>query len=167
MMESIDVFQALDLIPYPLAIVTAGDPGRRGRRGGAAVAWLTRVSWDPPLVAVALGLARYTYELIKEFRSFAVHLVSRELEDVAYNVFGSVSGRDVDKFDLAKIVPVRARKVTAPIIGKAPLILECELVDEHVAGDHVVVIGRVVEAYRGSAEKPLVFYNGSSAELKL
>jgi len=164
-MIEIDVFEALDLVPHPLVIVTAGDPEKPGKRGGMTAAWFTRVSWDPPLVAVAISPARYTYSLIKEFRSFAVHTVSRELERAAYEVFGSLSGRSVDKFEAAGIKPAKGRRIVAPVIPSAPLILECVLEVEYPAGDHMIVVGRVVAAYRGSGE-PLVFYRGGSAELR-
>jgi Conserved protein/domain typically associated with flavoprotein oxygenases, DIM6/NTAB family len=130
-----------------------------------AAAWVSRVSWEPPLVAVALAPSRYTYQLIREFKAFAVHTVSKGLEKVAMDVFGSLSGREVDKFEVAGIRPVRAERVVAPVIPSAPLILECRLVAEYPAGDHVIVVGEVVKAYRGSGEKPLAWYDSRSAEV--
>ena len=162
-MESIDVFEALDLIPHPLAIVTAGDPQTPGRRGGMTAAWVSRVSWDPPLIAVAISPKRFTYQLIKEFKAFAVHLVSKELEDVAMNVFGSLSGRDVDKFAKAGIEPLKAQVITAPIIPQSPLVIECKLVAEYPAGDHVIVVGEAVKAYKTST-KPLLIWHESQAK---
>jgi flavin reductase (DIM6/NTAB) family NADH-FMN oxidoreductase RutF len=164
-LEELDVLTALDLLPHPLAIVTAGDPDRPGRRGGMAAAWVSRVSWEPPLAAVALAPSRYTYQLIREFKAFAVHTVSKSLEKVAMDVFGSLSGREVDKFEVAGIRPVRAERVVAPVIPSAPLILECRLVAECPAGDHVIVVGEVVKAYRDSDEKPLAWYDSRSAEV--
>jgi len=164
-LEELDTLTALDLLPHPIAIVTAGDPEKPGRRGGMTAAWVSRVSWEPPLVAVALAPSRYTYELIREFKAFAVHAVSKSLEHVAMEVFGSLSGRDVDKFEVARIRPAKARSVVAPVIPSAPLVLECRLVAEYPAGDHVIIIGEVVRAYRGSDEKPLVWYESRSAEV--
>ncbi len=165
-MKDLDIFEALDLIPYPLAIVTAGDPKIVGKRGGMTVAWLTRVSWNPPLIGIAIGTTRFTYELIKEYKAFAVHIVSKKLESPAYGVFGSRSGRDVDKFSVSGIEPMNGRKIKAPIIPLSPVILECEYVNEFRTGDHVFIIGRVVDAYKGVDENPLIFYKGTSAEVK-
>ncbi|MEL9997360.1 MAG: flavin reductase family protein [Sulfolobales archaeon] len=83
------------------------------------------------------------------------------------NVFGVLSGKDVDKFEVAKVRPGKARKVLAPIIPSSPLILECEYVNEFVVGDHVVVLGRVVDVYRGSEALPLAYYRGTAVEIKL
>lgn len=164
-MRVLDPSEALDLVPHPLVIVTAGDPAKPRRRGGMAAAWFARVSWDPPMVAVAMTRTRYTYELIREFGSFAVHLVSRSLEEVALEVFGSLSGRDVDKFERSGIAPLRAESIVAPIIPGAPVVLECKLVAEYEAGDHVIVVGEVVKAYRGSDEPPMVWVGSSAIEL--
>jgi flavin reductase (DIM6/NTAB) family NADH-FMN oxidoreductase RutF len=163
--EEIDAFTALDLLPQPLAIVTAGDPEKPGKRGGMTVAWVSRVSWNPPLIAISVAPTRHTYQLIKEFKAFAVHAVSKSLERAALEVFGSLSGRSVDKFSVAGIEPAKAESVVAPIIPTAPLIMECRVVGEHTTGDHVIVVGEVVKGYRGSSEKPLIWVNSRSAEV--
>ncbi len=165
-MKDLDIFEALDLIPYPLAIVTAGDPETVGRRGGMTVAWITRVSWNPPLIGIAIAPTRFTYKLIKEYKAFAVHIVSKKLEDLAYGVFGSRSGREIDKFNAVGIKPLNGRKIKAPIIPLSPVILECEYVNEFGTGDHMLIVGRVVDAYRGIEEEPLAFYKGASAEVR-
>lgn len=166
-MKSIDVFSALDLVPQPLLIVTAGDPSNPRRRGGMTVAWASRVSWNPPLFAISIGSSKYTYQLIKEYGAFAVHTVSRKLVDAAMNVFGSLSGRDVDKFKLLGVEPVKARRVTAPIIPVAPLIMECRVVSEHAVGDHALIVAEVLEAYQGSEDKPLAFLHANAVEIEL
>jgi len=164
-MISIDVFRALDLVPHTLIIVTAGDPENPRKRGGMTVAWGSRVSWNPPLFAISIGPSKYTYQLIEEYGAFAVHTVSKKLVDAAVNIFGSLSGRDVDKFKLLGIEPVKARRVTAPIIPIAPVIMECKVVSKHIAGDHVLFIAEVVEAYQGSEETPLAFLDGNAIEI--
>lgn len=164
-METLDPFEALNLVPHPLTIVTAGDPDIPGKRGGMAAAWVSRVSWDPPLIAVAMTKTRHTYSLIKEFKAFAVHVVSRKFEEVAIGVFGSLSGKVLDKFTKAGIKPIRAEKVTAPIIPSMPAVMECELLAEYETGDHVIVIGEVVKGYRGSSDPPVIWVGSSTFEL--
>ncbi|MEM0352757.1 MAG: flavin reductase family protein [Sulfolobales archaeon] len=166
-MEELDPFEVLDLVPHPLAIVTAGDPDTPGKRGGMTAAWVTRVSWDPPLIAVAMTKERYTYSLIKEFKAFAVHVVSKKFEKVALEIFGSMSGKNLDKFEKARIEPARADKVVAPIIPGMPAIMECKLVLEYEAGDHVIVVGEVVKGYRGAKDPPVVWISSSIAEVRV
>ena len=39
--------------------------------------------------------------------------------------------------------------------------LECEITDEHAAGDHWIVVGRVDALEIGSPDTPLVFFAGA------
>jgi flavin reductase (DIM6/NTAB) family NADH-FMN oxidoreductase RutF len=111
--------EALDYMPHPLIIVTAGDPDKPGRRGGMTAAWACRVSWDPPLVAVAIAPERFTLELIREKGEFAINVVGPSLRDAAFGVFGSVSGRQMDKFEKSGAKMVKAKSVTAPALARA------------------------------------------------
>lgn len=162
----LDPFEALDYLPQPLVIVTAGDPDKPGRRGGMTAAWVTRVSWDPPLLGVAMAPARYTLQLIRERGEFVVNIVGRSLEKEAYGVFGSVSGREVDKFEKSGVKVLKGKCVTAPVLADATVALECKLEKLVEVGDHVLVVGRVVCARKLKDEKPLVFFQAGSAELK-
>lgn len=166
-MEKICPFEALDLIPHPLTIVTAGDPNNPSKRGGMTVAWVSRVSWDPPLVAIAVAPTRYTYKLIKEFKAFVIHIISKKLKDIALEVFGTLSGKSIDKFDKAEIKPLKAENVIAPIIPSAIIVLECKFVTEYTAGDHVIIIGEVINSYKGSEENPLIWFKSNSYEIKI
>jgi len=156
---------ALDFLPHPLVIVTAGDPDNPKRRGGMTAAWCSRVSWSPPLIMVSIAPSRYTLELIQETKEFAVNVVGESLEKAAYGVFGTMSGRYVDKFKESGVKMGRARSIKAPIIEDATVVLECRLVKIVEAGDHFIVVGEVVDASRFKNEEPLVFLNGDSARV--
>lgn len=159
------LLELLDEVPHPLVIITAGKYNEPGKRGGMTAAWLSRVSYNPPLFAVAMAPTRHTYALIKEFKAFVINVVSKSLASIAKGVFGSVSGWQIDKFTECRITPISARKVNAPVIPNAALIIECKYVTEFLAGDHVLVVGEAIEAYRGASELPLVYFRGNSAEL--
>jgi len=163
--EELEPLEGPEHIPHPLAIVTAGDPQKKGERGGMAAAWVSRVSWNPPMVAVAIAPERYTLELVKKYGAFAVNLVSKKLEEATMKVFGELSGRSVDKFDAAGLKPEPAKSITAPVLREAPVVLECKVEKLVEAGDHVLVIGRVVKAYKNSDEKPLVWLKGEVREV--
>ncbi len=162
---SLSTFELLDDVPHPLAIIAAGKYDEVGKRGGMTAAWLSRVSFHPPLMAVAISPYRHTYKLIIEYRAFTINLVSKELENITMEVFGSLSGRDVDKFKACGIEPLSARRVLAPVIPKSPLVIECRYAEDFKIGDHMVVIGEVVDAYRLSDEVPLIYLKGTSARV--
>ena len=164
--NKVDPMDALDYMPHPLVIVTAGDPDKPGRRGGMTAAWVSRVSWDPPLVAVATAPKRFTLELVKERGEFVINVVGPSLKEAAFGVFGSVSGRQVDKFERSGVRMMKAKSVTAPALADAVIAIECKLEKMMEAGDHTIVIGRVVDAYKMREEEPLVFHLWKARELK-
>ncbi|MEM0453846.1 MAG: flavin reductase family protein [Sulfolobales archaeon] len=152
-------------MPHPLAIILAGDPGQPGKRGGMTAAWLSRISFNPPLIVVSLSPERHTYELIKRYHYFTINLVSTALEDIALNVFGVYCGRNVDKFELSGLKPACGRSVLAPVILNSPLVIECKFIQEFIVGDHVLIVGEVVDAYKGSTDTPLVYYRDEAVSI--
>jgi len=129
---------------HPKLTVIITSCNKRGKCNAMAAAWVMPVSARPPLVAVAISPRRLTYSYIKETREFAINVPSIDLlKQVHYT--GTVSGRKEDK--LSKIKTFKARKIRAPLISESIAWLECIVENEIEAGDHVLFIGRVVEAY--------------------
>jgi flavin reductase (DIM6/NTAB) family NADH-FMN oxidoreductase RutF len=48
-----------------------------------------------------------------------------------------------------------------PLVADALAALECEIVAEHPAGDHTIVVGRVERMRVAADDDPLVFYAGA------
>ncbi len=130
------------LHPKLVVIVTAA--GRDGRGNAMTAAWAMPVSAKPPMVAVSIAPKRYTYELIKETGEFVLNVPQIDMLELV-DFFGSVSGREVDK--LSRVSTRPARRVKAPVIEGCAAWLECVVEKEVEAGDHVVFIARIVEAY--------------------
>jgi 3-hydroxy-9,10-secoandrosta-1,3,5(10)-triene-9,17-dione monooxygenase reductase component len=53
-----------------------------------------------------------------------------------------------------------------PLLTDALASLECELVAEHTAGDHWIVVGHVDALHTSSDKDPLVFFAGEFAALQ-
>jgi flavin reductase (DIM6/NTAB) family NADH-FMN oxidoreductase RutF len=152
----------------PAFLITCA--GEDGRPNAIAIAWLMPVSMNPPLVAFAIHPRRYSYELLQVNPSFVVNVMAH---DQASEVLfcGRCSGRDVDKFAEDNLTAVDARAVDAPAIAEALAHVECEVEAEHVAGDHVIVVGRVravsaeesvlVGGWRDLAAAPPLFHLGA------
>lgn len=126
----------------PVILVTAR---REGKSNIITLAWQTPVSHAPPLVAISVGKSRYSHGLIEESGEFVVNIPTHDiLNEVVY--CGSVSGREVDKFEETALTPEPARKVAAPLIRECVGHLECRLSAAIPAGDHTVFIGEVMGA---------------------
>lgn len=104
------------------------------------------VSLKPPILAVSIRPGRYSYKLIRESGEFAVNIPSMEMvRQVLY--CGRRSGRDVDKFKEVKLLKRPARKVSAPLIDGCTSYLECRVWKDLEAGDHNLILAKVLEAY--------------------
>jgi flavin reductase (DIM6/NTAB) family NADH-FMN oxidoreductase RutF len=129
--------------PMPAFLVTCA--GADGRPNAVAIAWLTPVSINPPLLAFAIRPQRYSYDLLQENTAFVVNAMAYD-RAVEVLFCGRCSGRDVDKLATAGLTPVDSQAVNVPAIGEALAHVECEVEAEYPAGDHVIVVGRVVAA---------------------
>lgn len=155
--------------PMPAFLVTCA--GEDARPNAIAIAWLTPVSKNPPLLAFAIREERHSYGLIDENPAFVVNVMAFDrVHDVLF--CGRCSGRDVDKFAEAGLTPISAESVEAPAIAEALAHVECEVHARHPAGDHVIVVGRVkavlaregvlVNGWRDLVAAPPLFHLGGN-----
>ena len=126
-----------------------------GKRSSCCpVAWVSRASFRPPLMAVFLHPKRYTYEIILNSKSFSLAILGRKGIELARKM-GSVSGREVDKLSQVKW---RKGVTGAPIIEDGSVgYIDCKLEASFPAGDHVCLLGKVIEAKISSKEKPILY----------
>lgn len=108
------------------------------RRNAFTAAWLMQTSFDPPLLALSIHPMHSSYALLKAGRGFTVNVLARGRTDLAAH-FGQPATAD-------KLATVgwRPGRWGAPILNDALAWFECEVMGECPAGDHVVVIGRIV-----------------------
>jgi flavin reductase (DIM6/NTAB) family NADH-FMN oxidoreductase RutF len=140
----------LDLLPTGVAVVTS----RKGEKvNGLTLAWMTQVSFNPPLVVVSIAPQRYTHEFIMESKVFVINLLDESQKALAEH-FGTSSGRKVDKF---KDVRSSTKQTGAPILDAAMAYLECEVVSTYAAGDHSIIVGHVIASKTLKGASPLIF----------
>lgn len=113
-----------------------------GKRNIITIGMFGFFSGNPSLVGVGVAPARFSYDLIRKSREYVVNVVDEKLLE-AVRICGQNSGRDCDKFSLAKLTPERGVKVSAPYIKESPVNIECKVVQEIETGDHVWFIGEV------------------------
>jgi len=127
--------------PQLVGLVSSID--RKGKPNVATLAWITSVSGEPPLVSIALARSRYTHECISHSREFVVNLPIVDILK-AVQLAGSLSGREVDKFERCGLTPVASTAVKAPGVKECAAHLECKVIATKEAGDHTLFIGKVV-----------------------
>jgi flavin reductase (DIM6/NTAB) family NADH-FMN oxidoreductase RutF len=108
-------------------------------------AFVTPVSFDPPLIGLAVHPTRHTHDMIKYSEEFALNLPSRELLHHC-QFLGTLSGRDSNKLELTQLPTFRARRVEAPLLEGCVGYIECGVEDAYTMGDHTLFVGKVVAA---------------------
>lgn len=130
----------LRMIPYGLYVLTAESAD--GQVAAATVNWVTQASFEPPLVVVGTKMDSLAYSVIKASGAFALNVLGKGQQALAYTFFKSVS-RDGDLISGERF---RRGTTGAPLLEKTPAFAECKLVDTVERGDHAIVIGEVVGA---------------------
>ncbi len=136
--------QALRRIVYGLYALGVRDGNDADAPAHAmTVNWVTQVSFDPPMLAVAVENDAHSLPLIRQERAFALSLLGTGARELAGKL-GRSSARTPDKLDG---VPHHAGPATgSPILDEGTAWVECRVTGEMPAGDHVLVVGEVVEA---------------------
>ncbi|MEI7827632.1 MAG: flavin reductase family protein [Euryarchaeota archaeon] len=125
--------------PQLVGLVTTVD--RADQPNVATFAWIMSTSHDPELIAVSVSRERYTYECLTD--EFVVNLPTKELIKQVWAV-GTLSGRNVNKFQVAGLTPIPSDVVKPPRIAECPTHIECRIVDTLETGDHTIFVGKVV-----------------------
>lgn len=121
---------------------------------GMTAAWVSQVSMRPLLVMVSIAPMRYTHELVKQARYFAINTLPDGRQDIGKH-FGFRSGRKVDKFDGLSFFDAPNG---SPVLSDAMAYCECSLTESVAAGDHTLFIGEVVNGkILKEGIEPLVF----------
>ncbi|MFN8218394.1 MAG: flavin reductase family protein [Solirubrobacterales bacterium] len=143
--------EVLAHLPTGVTVITAYC--ERGPIGMAANS-VTSVSLEPPLILLCPAHTSTTWPNIRSAGEFCVNVMAAHHEELT-RCFAS---RGVDRFDGVAY----ENRPTGPALSDAVAWIECRLEAEHEAGDHTIVVARVVavEAVVTDVE-PLVFFRGS------
>src|SRR3989304_3071222 len=97
----------------PVVLVTTA---WRGNYNVMPAAFVTPISFDPPLIGLAVHPSRHTHDMIKYSEEFALNIPSRELLHHC-QYLGSVTGRELNKLGPPNPPTSRAGRAAAPRPG--------------------------------------------------
>jgi len=116
---------------------------------GMIASWVSMVSFDPPLVMVAVHSNRYSHKLIERSGYFALNIISRDHK--AY--LSCFKGSDpVGKF---AGIDWRKGQTGSPILADSIGYLECTVWDQYKPGNHTLFIGQIIDAKLQQDNVPL------------
>jgi flavin reductase (DIM6/NTAB) family NADH-FMN oxidoreductase RutF len=148
---------ALGRFPSGVTFVTAAVDGEPL---GLVVSSFTSVSLDPPLVAFCPSRASLTWRRMRAAGRFGVNVLGEE--HAAFVERAAPAG--ADRFRGLAHEPSASG---VPIVRGAAAFVECGWHDEHPAGDHWIVVGRVVCLRADRSVAPLVVSGGRLGGLRM
>ena len=127
-----------------------------GKPVGMTCQSFSSVSLDPPLVLFCPAKGSRAWPQMQRAGFFCVNLLSHDQLAVS----DQFARRGVDKF---ADVTWRPSATGAPLLDGVLGWVDCTIYAVHEAGDHYVVIGRVMDLGVEEAPHPLLFYRGRYA----
>jgi flavin reductase (DIM6/NTAB) family NADH-FMN oxidoreductase RutF len=141
--------KVLRLFTYGLYAVTAVHDGEQS---AMTANWLGQVSFEPPMVALAVENDSHSHRVIEASRAFAINVYESGQREQA----GSL-GRTFAKHP-EKVAGVEAKPGPAtgsPVLDLALGWVECRVTGSLPAGDHTLYVAEVVEAGLNREGTPL------------
>ena len=112
-----------------------------GKPNFMALAWATRVNFQPPLIAIAVNQNHASHAGIVEHGQFSLSMPSTSMV-AKTDYVGLVSARQTDKSELFEVFYGELEK--APLIAECPLNLELRVYETVDLPTNTVFIGEVV-----------------------
>ena len=132
------------IAPRPTVLVTTVDD--KGREDVAVFSWVTPVSFDPPMIALAVGPNKHSYWNITRMNEFVINIPNEKLLDKLWIAGGPWDPKE-SKLKKAGLKTKPSEMVRPPRLSECPVSLECVVENARKAGDHVIILGRVVKIH--------------------
>ena len=147
---------ALSRFATGVAFVTAAPDGEPA---GLIVNSLASVSLEPPLVSFGPSRTSLTWSRMRRAGRFAVNVLGSHHEGFAKRAAPAGADRFAG-------LDWRPGQGGAPLLSDALASIECEIVAEHAAGDHWIVVGQVDHLRTMPNAAPLLFFAGQFGTLQ-
>jgi flavin reductase (DIM6/NTAB) family NADH-FMN oxidoreductase RutF len=141
---------------YPTPVLVVGSYDKEGRANVMTASWGGICCSSPPCIAVSLRKVTFSYGNVMERQAFTINIPSEEYLAKA-DYFGTVSGKNVDKFAVSGLTPVKGDFVDAPYVGEFPLVIECKVLKTVEIGIHTQFIGEIMDV---KADESVIDGNG-------
>jgi flavin reductase (DIM6/NTAB) family NADH-FMN oxidoreductase RutF len=129
--------QAISKMTFGIYVLTTV---RRETINGMIASWVSMVSFDPPLIVVAVHPNRYSHTLLEKSGFFALNILSQDQKDF----LSRFKGPDPK----GKFAGIDHRKgiTGSPILSDCIGYLECKIVERYKPGNHTLFIGQIINA---------------------
>ena len=139
-----------------MTVVTCLDED--GQPFGLTVNSFTSVSLDPPLLLVCISKRARCAPALASASHFAVNVLQTGQQPASIRF----STRDEDRFGAT---PWSTGETGSPLLMDSLCVFECERHAIHDAGDHDMLVGKVLRASFDASLDPLLYFRGSYRRL--
>jgi len=148
--------EALLDVVYGLAVI--GSKSKEGEPNGMTANWMTQVSFDPRIFAIAVQANAHTRNNIESTKVFSVSVLPEGSKDLSLK-FTQKSSSGEGRLEGE---PVEYKETGAPILMAASAWIECRLIAQTEPGDHVVFFGQVISGSKGTGSATTLRATGMS-----
>ena len=145
--------QVLGQFATGVTIVTSMDDGHPV---GFACQAFAALSLEPPMVLFCPSTGSGSWPAIERSGRFCVNVLGEAQREVS-QVFGT------PRADRFASVEWTTSEQGLPVLSGVLSWIDCSIENVHTAGDHYVVIGRVLDLGTSGDDRPLLFYRGDYA----
>ncbi|PZU03844.1 MAG: flavin oxidoreductase [Gordonia sp. (in: high G+C Gram-positive bacteria)] len=149
-MSQTDMRKALGQFASGVTVVAGMDD--EGPIGFACQSFAS-VSLDPPLILFCADHRGRSWPRIRNTGRFSINVLHENQTDLCSR-FGSSRGRKYEGLDW------ELSKWATPSLPGVLIRVHAEIHDVHTAGDHDVVIGRILGLESVTEERPMIFFRG-------
>ena len=138
--------QVLRSLVYGVYVLGVEDPDAIRGTHLTTVSWVTQVSFEPPMVSVALRRDSRALALVLRRKTFSLGILPASAKAVASKL-GRSSAEVRDKSASVVLLDRASGPSSSPMLGAVTGWMECEVDTTHLeTGDHVLLTARVVDA---------------------
>ncbi len=116
------------------------------------------ISLDPPLVMWSIDNASPLYDELAAASHCAIHILGDDQQALSHRF-----AQDAD--DKFNGLSIRSGIADLPLLDQHITLLQCEVVDRHKSGDHLIVIGQALDIQHESGN-PLLYFSGEYRRLR-
>ncbi len=138
---------------FPSGVVIVTAFGSDGHPRGLTVTAFTSVSLEPPLIITVISKTSHTLPAVRHTQGFTANILAAGREELARRMATKVS----DKFDGIAWRSSGTRAGGPILVDDAAAYAVCSLEQTIEAGDHWVLMGRVVEGGHHDGLVPMVY----------
>ncbi|MFX0024806.1 MAG: flavin reductase family protein [Candidatus Hermodarchaeota archaeon] len=146
--KEINPFEYMEYFRRSTALMVTMD--KKGKLNVMALDWKKMEEIEgKPVIRAQVDYSRYTYTLLtKGVNEFTINIPSDKIYD-AVEIAGSYSGRNTDKFQIARLITIPGQKTIVPTIKDCLLNYECKIIQDNKSdlSSHHYFYGEILAAY--------------------